>query len=130
MAPEKHRRFRRNRHRMTERRKSPSSSSPWFVEALFQLPLAARQALVTKYDLPISSKDLVLPTDEKQVFVQLANTISIEGDGPTTPDEKLTNTTDATTQFLESSDDLEADALRALMGYGRLARRKDGSHDC
>jgi hypothetical protein len=135
---------------MTERRKSPSNSSPWFVEALFQLPLAARQALVTKYDLPISSEDLVLPSDEKQIdqrqilekqqgekqpvkkqiAVQLANTIAIEGDGPATPEENLAATTEITTTILTSTDELEADALRALMGYGRLIRRKDESHDC
>jgi|GEM_PF-3803974 len=135
---------------MTERRKSPNNSSPWFVEALFQLPLSARQALVTKYDLPISTEDLVLPSDEKQIdqmqtlekqqgekqqtkkqiAVQLANTIAIEGDVPATPDENLAATTELTSTILSSADELEADALRALMGYGRLARRKDESHDC
>jgi hypothetical protein len=135
---------------MTERRKSPNNSSPWFVEALFQLPLSARQALVTKYDLPISTEDLVLPSDEKQIdqmqtlekqqgekqqvkkqiAVQLANTIAIEGNVPATPDENLAATTEVTTTILSSTDELEADALRALMGYGRLARQKDESHDC
>jgi hypothetical protein len=120
---------------MTERRKSPSNSSPLFVEALFQLPLAARQALATKYDLPIATEDLVLPTDKKEsahkeIVGQLANTIAIEGDRPATPDDNLANTTEVTTTILSSADELEADALRALMGYGRLARRKEESHDC
>jgi hypothetical protein len=148
--PKKHRRFMSNRHRMTERRKSPTNSSPWFVDALFQLPLAARQILVTKYDLPVASEDLVLPTDKKQIcekevcqkkvcqkeldqketVVHLANTIAIEGDASSPLDENLANPTEVTTTILSPADDLEADALRALMGYGRLARRKDGSHDC
>jgi hypothetical protein len=115
---------------MTERRKGPHQSSPWVVEALFELPLAARQVLVTKYQLPVASDDLILPSDEKQSVVQLANTIAIDGDAKITPEENLANTAEFTTTVLSPADDLEADALRALMGYGRLARRKDGSHEC
>ena len=115
---------------MTERRKVPRQSSHWFVEALFELPLAARQVLVTKYHLPLAPEELVLPTDHEQSIAQLANTIVIEPDETATPDGNRPNTTEFTTTVLSSEDAFEADALRALMGYGRLARRKDGSHEC
>lgn len=91
---------------MTAEKKDPKHFSPKFVDALFKLPLPARQALARRFDLPLSEEELVLPTDTPPAL------------SPTSVDKDL------------SQEETEADALRALMGYGRLARRRDGSHDC
>lgn len=137
---------------MAGRRKEPLKSAPWFVEALFQLPLSARQALVSKFNLPVAPADLILPTDE--VYGQsAADSAAAECTAPrgiavpsntSTPTvplsiEKIIHSErsgasaspgDLATPTLSPSDELEADALRALMGYGRLARQKDGQHEC
>lgn len=87
---------------MTAAKKDPKQFSPEFVDALFKLPLPARQALARRFELPLSEEQLVLPTDA----------------APASGDKPL------------SREETEVEALRALMGYGKFSRRREGSHDC
>ena len=87
---------------MTVPKKDPKHFPPEFVDALFKLPLPARQALARRFELPLEEEHLVLPTDTAS----------------SPADETL------------SREATEIEALRALMGYGKFSLRRDGSHEC
>lgn len=148
---------------MAAEKKVAKSIPDGLVDALFQLPLPARQALVRRFDLPVSEDELALPTDPEITSVLNEPSVSAAGEGPgpspefvppfssalnvsvngshsedespSTKIEKLSSngTCPGPSPCRASSKldaELEADALRALMGYGRLARNTKGSHDC
>ena len=97
---------------MTAAKKDPKQFPPEFVDALFQLPLPARRALARRFELPLTEEQLVLPTD-------LPDHTGLPNHTAPTPEEKPL-----------SREETEAEALRALMGYGKFSRRREGSHDC
>ncbi len=148
---------------MAAEKKVSKSIPNGLVDALFQLPLPARQALVRRFNLPVSEDELALPTDPEitspineadacaggeglgllpEFLEPLSSALNASVNGSHTEDgspsskiEKVSSngTSSGALPCRASSKldpELEADALRALMGYGRLARNTKGSHDC